>query len=348
MNDESTCQAILNQYDPQLESYFDDESTLFRDLVNDAKSLSGFPDHTNSAFFAKPAAAAAPAVVPPPPAPPAPAVAAVKIAAPVKPSKPPSALSAKTPQRKTKAPAAAAAPVVVVAPQPPPPPPSRTSKPLANNPQSTADAKKKNALRSTLSAFLHLHQPHMTRNEQEALMNKYEGRDCALWAMLERKFGAGSVPRRFLEGGELAMRGSAKLALVPVPSRDGEMDRIMREHGLDLQIKETMLRTMTVQALLGELRLRWNSVEDKFLAKAWELQLYSPGSLLALQPTVLVRDCMVDGCIEYVWAPKPVTVAPVAVAVAAAAAEEEVLEHSLQGLDWPKRQRRIQPTQVLE
>ncbi|KAH9262291.1 hypothetical protein BASA82_000648, partial [Batrachochytrium salamandrivorans] len=280
MNDESTCQAILNQYDPQLESYFDDESTLFRDLVNDAKSLSGFPDHTSSAFFTKPAAAAAaavpapsePAVAPPPLPQPAVAVVSVKpqaIVAPVKsnpppppppppPSKPssapPSALSAKTPQRKTKAPPAS----LVV----PPPPPARTAtkppapKPLTN-PQSTAEAKKKNALRSTLSAFLHLHQPHMTRNEQEALMNKYEGKDCALWAMLERKFGVGSVPRRFLEGGELAMRGSAKLALVPMPSRDGEMDRIMREQGLDLQIKETMLRTMTVEVLLGELRLRW-------------------------------------------------------------------------------------------
>lgn len=359
MNEDSTCQAILNQYDPQLESYFDDESTLFRDLVSDTKSMSGFQESTAAAaatfLFTKrdeqPAATTTKS-----------APASTSIAAPAKPAAPsqqkqqqqqPAASTSivalhtsttKTPQRriKTTVITPAVAPLVVPAtttttrtvkskPSPSKPPPMLQS----------ADAKKKNALRSALSAFLHLHQPHMTKNEQEAMLKKYESREYEMWAMLAERFGEGSVPSRFLQSGEHAMRGSAKVVLTPKPHPDRETERLMLARSLDLEVKETVLRTMTVDMLLRELKLRWNAVEEDTQSRNLTLLLFAPGMNDALYGSQMVRDCMVDGCMEYAWTVVD-HLPPVDVDIS------DVQEHSLLGSDWPKRQRRIQPTQVLE
>ena len=227
-----------------------------------------------------------------------------------------------------------------------------SSKNLSTPPSSTSSKNnmnsKKKTFRAALSAFLHLHHPCVTLAEQATLISKYEGREIELWEKLSRIFGPGSVPQRFLQPGE-STRGSIRIQLTPKLSRSEgkETIKVMKEKDLSFETKETVSRTTTVAELVQSLLFRWEIIDDCFKQKKWSLCLFTVDSDIILDKSVIVRDAVVDGCIEYAWCEVP---------------EERNhlleddsssvwgIEHSLSAFCEPspiKKRRRIQPIQVL-
>jgi len=166
---------------------------------------------------------------------------------------------------------------------------------------STADSKKK-ALQVAFSAFLHLHQPCMTKAEQSAMLAHYDGRETELWQDLAKRFGKDSVPARFLRPNEAA-KGSMRIQLTPKAGGvDGDRTlRTMLEKGLDTETKQTISRTTTVAQLTSDLEFRWKSVDDHLKKSNLKLFLFSVGSDRILPARAVVRDSIVDGCIEFCW-----------------------------------------------
>lgn len=222
--------------------------------------------------------------------------------------------------------------------------------------QMAAPPPKKNTTKSCLSAFMHLYQPHMTSGEQIALIKKYERDEAGLWRKLEAHFGPGAVPKRLLDPIEYN-KGSMKIRLVLkcINGMDDyrKVQSLMQKHCAEIDTRETVFRNTQVVDLLKTLELRWATVNDHLNKTCNKiLALFAVTSAVPLPHKTLVRDEIVDGCLEYAWVEPEISEESMNQTFMDASVWEN--GHSLSGFSpvvqrgkcAAKRQRRIQPIQL--
>jgi hypothetical protein len=156
------------------------------------------------------------------------------------------------------------------------------------------------SLGKQFSAFAYIHQPNMTLAEQTLLVNEYKYKDNEFWAMIQQRFGVGSVPARMLAGTEVN-RGSVRISLIPRPGPFSETVDVMTFYGLKTVLKETISKHATVDELLYELRFRLSTLDELFKRRGKRLCLFSVGARECACAQEQVRDIIINGQLEYEW-----------------------------------------------